>query len=346
MREVKVNAENGSYSILIGENLMKDTGLYARHMGYGRAAVITDDTVAELYLDLVRDALEAEGLETCSIILPSGEESKSHEQLIGIYNGLIDGGLGRDGLIVALGGGVIGDIAGFAAATFMRGMDFIQVPTTLLAQVDSSVGGKVAVNMPQAKNIIGAFYQPKLVLADTAALKTLPPRQVSAGMAEVIKYAGIADGDMADQILAGDFEAIVCRSCEIKAEYVHDDPFDRGRRMELNFGHTIGHGIETETHYSLLHGEGVAVGMAAIVKIGQRMGVTQAGTWDRLVELLDRWNLPRDYTAHRSEAVLHAMARDKKAAAGQINVILLERMGKARAVKMTAQELYDRLLEI
>lgn len=346
MREVKVNAENGSYSILIGENLLKDVGLYARHMGYGKAAVITDDAVAELYLDLVKTSLEAEGVETCSVILPAGEESKCHECLLQIYEGLIDGGIGRDGLLVALGGGVIGDIAGFAAATYMRGVDFIQVPTTLLAQVDSSVGGKVAVNMPQAKNIIGAFYQPKLVLADTATLKTLPQRQVSAGMAEVIKYAGIADAAMEEKIYAGDFSELVCRSCEIKAEYVHDDPYDKGRRMELNFGHTIGHGIETETHYSLLHGEGVAIGMAAVAKIGEAMGVTQPGTYETIARMLDRWKLPRDYETHRSQAVLQAMKKDKKSAGGEINVILLEKLGKARPVKMTAQELYNRLLQI
>lgn len=346
MREVKVSAENGSYSIYIGENLIKDLGLYARHMGYAKAAIITDDAVAELYLDLAKGALAAEGIETCSIILPPGEASKSNGRLLEIYNGLIAGGLGRDGLLIALGGGVIGDIAGYAAATFMRGVDFIQVPTTLLAQVDSSVGGKVAVNLPQAKNIIGSFYQPKLVLADTGSLKTLPKRQISAGMAEVIKYAGIADASMADMIYEGDFAEIVCRSCQIKAQYVHQDPFDKGRRMELNFGHTIGHGIETETRYSLLHGEGVAIGMAAIAKIGEAMGVTQKGTYEAILGMLERWDLPHDYTAHRSKAVLEAMAKDKKSAAGQINVIMLEKMGKAKAVRMTAQELYDRLLQI
>lgn len=339
MREVFVEAENGSYAIKIERGLLPRLGAELKEMGISRAAVVTDETVNALYGAAAENSLREAGIQAKTIVLPAGEHTKSQKYLYQIYDELAAFGVHRADALVALGGGVIGDLAGFAAATYMRGIGFIQVPTTLLAQVDSSVGGKVAINLPYAKNIIGSFYQPNLVLIDTATLDSMDARQFAAGMAEVIKYAAIFDETMETMIRARDLEAIVCRSCEIKADYVRRDPFDKGCRMELNFGHTLGHCLEVQTDFSVLHGEGVAVGMAAMAKIGENKGITEPGTYDRLISLLDAFGLAHDPAIFDRETLEKTVNKDKKTEKSGVRAIFLERMGKAVAKTLPAAEL-------
>lgn len=339
MREVFVEAENGSYAIKIERGLLQRLGAELKEMGISRAAVVTDETVNALYGAAAENSLREAGIQTKIIVLPAGEHTKSQKYLYAIYDELAAFGVHRADALVALGGGVIGDLAGFAAATYMRGIGFIQVPTTLLAQVDSSVGGKVAINLPYAKNIIGSFYQPGRVLIDTATLDSLDARQFAAGMAEVIKYAAIFDETMETMIRARDLEAIVCRSCEIKAGYVRRDPFDKGCRMELNFGHTLGHCLEVQTDFSVLHGEGVAVGMAAMAKIGENKGITEPGTYERLISLLDDFGLAHDPAIFDRETLEKTVNKDKKTEKSGVRAIFLERMGKAVAKTLPAAEL-------
>lgn len=329
MRTVKIEADNGAYDIRIGKGILENIGAWTAEMGYQKAAVVTDRQVAPLYLDAVEKALKEAGVEAFPIVFPEGEASKCQSQLFSIYQRLLEGGLKRDHVLLALGGGVVGDMAGFAAATYLRGVDFIQIPTTLLAQVDSSVGGKVAIDLPSAKNAVGAFYQPKLVVADTDTLETLSTRQLASGMAEVIKYAAIYDASLEETIYQGDYERLVERCCQIKAEYVRLDPYDKGRRMELNFGHTIGHGLEAASHFTLLHGEGVAIGMAAMAQIGEKWGITRTGVYARIAGMLEKWNLPKVAKGLDASLVRQAMEQDKKFLGGQVNAVWIEEMGRA-----------------
>jgi len=240
--------------------------------------------------------------------------------------------LDRRSVVVALGGGVVGDIAGFAAATFKRGVRLVQIPTTLLAQVDSSVGGKTAVNLPGGKNMVGAFYQPEKVIIDTSFLDTLDKRQLAAGMAEVIKYSYIYDADMHEKLQAGKYalEDAVARSCAIKADYVKRDPFDRGVRMQLNYGHTVGHAIETAAGYGVyLHGEAVAIGMVYAAALGEKLGVSPEGLTTDTRNMLEKHNLPCRAGRDVAEAAAQILAADKKAENGMISFVLLDRIGHA-----------------
>ena len=343
MKTLKVQAANGSYDICAGRGLLAEAGQRLAAMGFEKAHIVTDDVVAPLYLEKVRKSLTDAGVAASETVLQNGESAKCQANLFAIYGDLLEAGIARPDCVVALGGGVVGDIAGYAAASFMRGVGFVQMPTTLLAQVDSSVGGKVAINLPQAKNIVGAFYQPGLVLADMDALETLPPRQLAAGMAEVVKYAAIADADMERIIGEGDMQEIVLRSCAIKAQYVAEDPFDLGRRMELNFGHTIGHGVESASGLSLLHGEAVAMGMAMMARLGEAEGHTEPGVAERIEGLIRRTGLatapPEGLDAG---AVRAALLRDKKSAkAGRMSAIFLQRMGRAQITPVDGEWLAE-----
>lgn len=338
METVNVNPVNGRYKIYIGD-VMDMAGAEALKTGAERALIVTDSNVAPLFLSRVKSSLEKAEIECSAIVIPAGEKSKCEKELFAIYDAAIEGGITRRDVMIALGGGVVGDICGLAASTYMRGVPFVQIPTTLLAQVDSSVGGKVAIDLPKAKNAVGAFYQPVSVLADISALETLDERQTAAGMAEVIKYAAIADETLIPLIEARDFAAIVKRCCEIKTRYVEEDPFDKGRRMELNFGHTAGHGIETASGLTLLHGEGVAIGMIIAARAGERLGLTEKGVTEELMRLCGLFGLPTEMTGVSRSDVLAAMRMDKKSDGEKINVILIERMGKARAFRMTAEQL-------
>lgn len=329
-----------SYPIHIGPGLIGQGALFAPHLGSGLAALITNEIVAPLYADAVERCLAACGARSFRVVIPDGEARKRWETLDGVYGELLRAQANRKTIIIALGGGVVGDLAGFVAATYQRGVPFIQVPTTLLAQVDSSVGGKTAVNHRLGKNMIGAFHQPLAVIADTTTLDTLPDRELAAGLAEVIKYGAISDmpffkwlEDNIDRLRARDPAALayaIGRSCEIKAAIVALDERDTGPRALLNFGHTFGHAIETlEGYGTWLHGEAVAAGMVMAARLSVRLGRMSEGDARRLEALIRLAGLPVERPALAVGAWLDAMGRDKKNESGRITLILLERLGAA-----------------
>ncbi len=302
-----------------------------------RAALVADRTVGELYGDRVAAALRSAGLAVERFELAPGEESKTLATLEGLYHGFAAVPINRGDVVVALGGGVVGDLAGFAAATWNRGVAVVQVPTTLLAQVDSAIGGKTGVNLPEGKNLVGAFHQPLAVVADTATLSTLPPRELRAGLGEVVKYGFIAEPpvldlleERADAALGGDatlLTDLVRRSVAVKADVVAGDEREAGRRAVLNYGHTIGHAIESLTGYAeYRHGEAVGLGMVAAARLGERLGVSEAGLADRTVAVLERLGLPSGGVTLDPERVWEVLARDKKAAAG-VRFVLCRRPG-------------------
>jgi 3-dehydroquinate synthase len=325
-----------SYPIHIGPSLLDEPQLYAK--AAKQVLIVTNDVVAPLYLKRVQAVLEGRDLET--LIVPDGERHKTLATFTAVIDRLIDRRFHRDCCLVALGGGVIGDLTGYAAASFQRGVDFIQVPTTLLAQVDSSVGGKTAVNHPRAKNMIGAFHQPIAVLADTSTLRTLPPRELSAGLAEVIKYGVIVDAPFFDWLeshiddLRGlDAAALtyaIKRSCEIKAGIVAEDEREQGRRALLNLGHTFGHALEAIGNYERwLHGEAVAVGIALAARTSAALGWLTPGTCDRIERLLARAGLPTKAPGVDARELLENMRGDKKADRAGLKLILVRAIGAA-----------------
>jgi 3-dehydroquinate synthase len=329
-----------SYPIHIGRGLLGDPQLYRPHLRGPQVMIVTNETVAPLYLEPVRAALDRYALGT--VILPDGEIYKNQEVLNRIYDALLAGRFGRDCTLVALGGGVIGDMAGFAAACYQRGVDFIQVPTTLLAQVDSSVGGKTGINHPLGKNMIGAFHQPRAVVADTATLETLPDRELSAGLAEVIKYGLIRDADFFDWIEAnlaalrarapGALAEAIRRSCENKAEVVAADERESGQRALLNLGHTFGHAIETGAGYGVwLHGEAVGAGICMAADLSARLGWIEGADLARIRRVIEAAGLPAAPPQDLSpERFLELMAVDKKVLDGRLRLVLLRAIGKAQ----------------
>ena len=344
MNNVNVSLGEDSYPILIGSGALEELAGYVRRLQPTSLCVVTNEVVGPLYLDAIRKALSEIGCPACTVTLKDGEASKSWEGLSRIYDTLLDHACDRKTLLVALGGGVVGDLTGFAAATYMRGVPFVQIPTTLLAQVDSSVGGKTAINHPLGKNMIGAFYQPKLVVCDLDTLRTLPARELRAGLAEVIKYGPIADmefmrwleGSM-DALLSRDPLALahaVERCCRIKADVVGQDEKESGLRAILNFGHTFGHAIEAGMGYGAwLHGEGVAAGMVMAAELSCRLGLVDATFVLRLTELIGRAGLPTQGpvldAADNAGRYLELMRVDKKAHAGEIRFVLIEGPGRA-----------------
>jgi len=343
MHSLNVNLNDRAYPIHIGAGLLQRVDLILGHLKSPRVAVISNNTVAPLYLATLAEALRAAGVKLTEIILPDGEQYKDWETLNRIFDALLAERCDRSTTIIALGGGVIGDLAGFAAASYQRGVPFIQVPTTLLAQVDSSVGGKTGINHPRGKNMIGAFWQPRLVLADTGTLKTLSGRELSAGLAEVIKYGLIRDlpflewleANM-DSLLARDAAALahaVERSCANKAEVVAADELEtaaEGGRALLNLGHTFGHAIETGLGYGVwLHGEAVGAGMLMAAELSRRLGWLVAAEVSRVRELLGRAGLPVQGAALGAQRYLDLMGHDKKVVAGRLRLVLLKRLGEA-----------------
>ena len=340
MQTLRVELGERAYPIHIGERLLTNAGLVTAHLDLPKVAIVTNTTVAPLYLQQLSEALRAPGVEVISIVLEDGERFKDWATLNRIYDALLERRCDRRTTLIALGGGVIGDLAGFAAATYMRGIPFIQIPTTLLAQVDSSIGGKTGINHPLGKNMIGAFYQPRLVLADTAVLASLPPRELSAGLAEVIKHGLIRDeGFVAwleqnvEKLLACDAQALahaVRRCCEIKAAVVAEDERETGVRALLNFGHTFGHAIESGLGYGKwLHGEAVAAGMVMAADLSRRMGYIAQADVERVVALLKRARLPVAPPDIAPGRMLELMAVDKKAEGGKLRFVLLDRIGAA-----------------
>lgn len=337
---VRVSLGDRSYPILIGEGLLDHPRLLVPHLVQKRVAIVTNTTIAPIYLEQFIRGLEAEAVQTLPITLPDGEAHKTWETLNIVFDRLLEARCERNTTLIALGGGVIGDIGGFAAATYQRGMPFIQVPTTLLAQVDSSVGGKTAINHPLGKNMIGAFYQPKLVLADTSSLDTLPDRELSAGIAEVIKYGLIRDlaflqwlEDNMSRLLARDRAALayaILRSCEHKAEVVAADERETGERALLNLGHTFGHAIESGLGYGVwLHGEAVAAGTVLAAELSARMGMLTESDVARVRRVFESARLPIRAPKLGVDRYLELMGHDKKVDAGRLRLVLLRALGSA-----------------
>jgi 3-dehydroquinate synthase len=339
MISLKVNLGERSYPICIGNHLLDHSELLTQSIPGNSVLVVSNETVAPLYLDKVEASLADFRYET--LVLPDGEQYKNLETLNSIYDCLLGHRFDRNTTLIALGGGVIGDITGFAAASYQRGVHFIQIPTTLLAQVDSSVGGKTGVNHPLGKNMIGAFYQPRIVIADTDTLNTLEQRELSAGIAEVIKYGLIRDlpflewlEDNVDNLLDRDPEALayaIERSCRNKAEVVAADERESGQRALLNLGHTFGHAIETGMGYgNWLHGEAVGTGMVMAARMSEKLGWINSDDLDRVVDIIERAHLPvtapDKMTAERFSEL---MAIDKKVSDGVLKLVLLKSLGKA-----------------
>lgn len=342
---IKVNA-SGSYEVIIGNDLLDHAGSYiGKVTSAENFAVITDDIVDLLYGEKVCSSISAAGYNVFKFVFPHGEASKSSDTLLKIYSFLCENHISRTDCLIALGGGVVGDITGYAAATFLRGLDFIQIPTTLLAQVDSSVGGKTAIDLPEGKNLVGAFKQPKLVLCDTDTLKTLPEEFVIDGMGEVVKYGMIKSEPLfalletrnIDNILEIASE-IVQQCVAIKRDVVEADEFDKGERMLLNFGHTLGHSIEQYYNYTgITHGKAVAAGMRIITEISERKGKAENGLSQRLIGCLERYGL--NVQVEPSPASLaDACLNDKKRESGNISIIICSSAGVSSAVKMPVAE--------
>ncbi|MDO5058934.1 MAG: 3-dehydroquinate synthase [Neisseria sp.] len=356
MRTLNVLTPSHHYPIYIGSGLLDTLAeRLAPHIGK-TAAVITNETVAPLYLAKVQTALDALGVRHFPVVLPDGEAHKNWETLNLIFDGLMQNRAERSTTLIALGGGVIGDMVGFAAACYQRGAPFIQIPTTLLSQVDSSVGGKTAINHPLGKNMIGAFYQPQAVIADLDVLHTLPPREFAAGMAEVIKYGLLGDIEFTEW-LENHMEALMAQQpdllaeavyhcCKMKADIVADDEKEQGIRAWLNLGHTFGHAIEAEMGYgNWLHGEAVAAGMVLACRLSEQLGALAAADTDRVQTLLRRANLPDTPPKFAFEKWIAHMQHDKKVSSGTMRFVGLDRLGKANITAVTDTEILRRTLE-
>ncbi|NFN18350.1 3-dehydroquinate synthase [Clostridium botulinum] len=339
MRELVVDLKEKSYSIIIKKGLINELSNEINKVYKGKKIfILTDENVNYHYGDKVKDLLINNGYDVKKIVLKPGEETKSFNTLPKIYNEFLDFKLTRSDLIITLGGGVIGDLGGFAASTFLRGIDFIQVPTSLLAQVDSSVGGKVAVDLDRGKNLVGSFYHPKVVLIDPDVLITLEDKFFKDGMAEVIKYGCIKDKEFfyklkefksKDEVL-DNIEDIIYTCCNIKRIVVENDEKDKGERMLLNFGHTLGHAIEAYYNFNkYTHGEAVGIGMYKIIKISEEKGITPKGCADEIKDILIQYSLPYDIDIENSDEILETISLDKKNINNVLKIVLLESIGQS-----------------
>lgn len=356
MRTLTVHTPSHHYPIFIGNGLLQQAGSLLQEHLSKKAAIITNETVAPLYLNTLQTALDKAGIPHFSIILPDGEAHKNWQTLNLIFDGLMQNRAERKTTLIALGGGVIGDMVGFAAATYQRGAPFIQIPTTLLSQVDSSVGGKTAINHPLGKNMIGAFYQPQAVLADLDTLHTLPPRELSAGMAEVIKYGALGDigffewleNNMPD-LMAQHPEKLaqaVYHCCKMKADIVAQDETEQGIRAWLNLGHTFGHAIEAEMGYGVwLHGEAVAAGCVLAGRLSEILGKTAQTDTQRIAALLEAAQLPSAPPVFAFEKWIEHMSHDKKVSSGIMRFIGLDQLGKANITQITDMDILRRTLQ-
>ncbi|MFT5674994.1 MAG: 3-dehydroquinate synthase [Paraglaciecola sp.] len=354
MSTLTVKLGERSYPIFIQSELLNQEGILSPYIKTNKAVIITNDVVEPLYLQSITDALAGFDLQT--IVIPDGEQYKNLQQFEAVITELLNMSAARDTTLIALGGGVVGDLTGFVAASFQRGMPFIQIPTTLLAQVDSSVGGKTAVNHPLGKNMIGAFYQPKAVFIDTKCLATLPKREFSAGMAEVIKYGVIYDASffvwleknikVIEQQNSDALNYMIKRCCEIKAEIVAIDEKESGLRALLNLGHTFGHAIEAEQGYgNWLHGEAVASGIVLASKTAGKMNWLKPSEFRRIVELLQAFNLPVEAPADMGfEEFIKHMRHDKKVQAGKLNFVIPQGIGKAVVTNEVSDEVLHAIL--
>ncbi len=353
MKTLHVNVPNHEYDIIIGKNILNRTAEYVKGIANpAKIMIVTDENVGPLYGKTVEASLK-QIADVKTVVLPAGETTKSLDFLKQLYDAAFEFGMTRADFMVALGGGVIGDLTGFCASTLFRGVGVIQIPTTLLAQVDSSVGGKTAIDVPQGKNLVGTFYQPKQVLIDTETLKTLPDKEFFGGLAEVIKYGAIWNQSLFLQLEGADgrnalmenIDEIVFTCCDIKRQVVEKDEHDTGLRMILNFGHTAGHIVEKAYHYTgYTHGEAVAFGMIVAARLGEKMGTTAAGTAKRIERLIKKNGLPIAVGIEKNQ--LLSAALDKKATGSSIHVILLKEIGACEIVKMPVSEFADRCEEV
>lgn len=348
MITITVNASE-KYDVIIGKKLLENCGEYIRRVtSAGKIALITDDNIDKIYADSVESSLRKSGFETAKFVFPHGEASKCSETLNRIYGFLAANHFTRTDCIAALGGGVTGDMAGYASATYLRGMDFVQLPTSLLAQVDSSVGGKTAIDIPEGKNLVGAFKQPKLVLCDTGALSTLPRDFLIDGMGEVVKYGMIKSKELFDILSKHDIDTIsevmddiIARCVAIKRDVVEADEFDKGERMLLNFGHTLGHSIEQYYHYTgISHGRAVAKGMEMITSLAENKGICRKGLTADLLSCLKKYELQIE-TEPTAPELGSACMNDKKRDGGSISIIICQDIGRSSPVKMTVKDFTD-----
>jgi 3-dehydroquinate synthase len=355
VRKIKVSLGIKSYQVYIGSGLLVQAGRWLSENGFsGKLVIITDPKVNKLYGEALSRHLTEDGFSVSTLLVPEGEEQKSLETAGRLYRELVSSNAERTTPILALGGGVIGDLAGFVAATYLRGVPLVQIPTTLLAQVDSSVGGKVAVDHGQLKNMIGAFYQPRLVIADTDTLKTLPAEELANGLAEVIKSAAIRDEEFfaflegnLERIKALDEKALeesVFQSVKIKAEVVEKDELDSGLRNILNYGHTIGHAIESVSDFKMKHGEAVAIGMLAAARIANKMGMLDENEVVRLKKVIERASLPTEMPDFKIEEIMRAMRHDKKVRQNKVRFVLLKSIGNTLITDEVNPSLVEQVL--
>ena len=340
MKTITVNASR-RYEVKIGHGLLDTLGQEAAAvLRTGKAAIVSDSNVWPLYGERAAASLHSAGFQTISYVFPAGEESKNGNTYLDLLNFLAENHITRSDCIIALGGGVVGDLAGFAAATFLRGIAYIQVPTTLLAAVDSSVGGKTAIDLTAGKNLCGAFYQPRLVLCDPDALNTLPQDIFRDGCAEVIKYGILYDpalfAHLEEKQLSFDREWVIARCVELKRDVVAKDEFDTGERMRLNLGHTIGHGVEANSHFTVSHGKAVAIGTAIVSRSAEKHGICPPPVCQRILDILKSFGLPTDATCCAQDIYTSALS-DKKRSGGTVNLIIPERIGFCR-IQPTAVE--------
>lgn len=341
MITIPVNA-GSPYKVHIGSGIISTAGSEMKTLGLsGKVLIVSDDNVAPLWLDTVRTSLTENGFEVSDFVIPHGEENKNAVSLLSILNFAAENNFSRSDTFVALGGGVVGDLCGFAAAVYMRGIGFVQLPTSLLAAVDSSVGGKTAIDLDSGKNLAGAFHQPKLVICDTDCFETLPEEEFSNGMGEVIKYGMFCDNELLD-MLEGEFDIkeIVARCVAIKAKVVEADEFEKGERAFLNFGHTIAHAIELLSGYTVPHGSAVAAGMVAITKACVEKSICEKEALDILLSLLTKFNLPEKFNFETNE-IYDATLKDKKNSNGKITLVLPTAKGKSILKKCDYDELKE-----
>lgn len=348
MKKLEINLTEKTYPLYVKKGVFKEIGKEIKNIyNNKKIAVITDSNVDKFYGEYIERSLMDEDYLVKKIVIKSGENSKSVESLLKLYDELLDFGINRGDMIIALGGGVVGDLVGFTASTFLRGTPFIQIPTTLLAQVDSSIGGKVAVNLPKGKNLIGNFYHPEAVFIDPNFILTLEPKFFADGMAEVIKYGCIRDRELFSKLLNykdkeelfEDIEYIIYTCCSIKKHIVENDEKDLGERMLLNFGHTIGHAVEKYFNFeTYTHGEGVAIGMYSITKNSEELGITEAGTADKILKIINKYDLPHSIKAEDSDKFMSIIGRDKKNIGKSLNIILLKSIGESFINKIDPED--------
>lgn len=339
MIEIKVDTGK-PYKVIIGSDLIRTSGTELKRLGLdGKVMIVSDDNVAPIYRDALAESLADEGFEVFDFIIPHGEASKNADNLLAILNSAAENSFSRSDTFAALGGGVVGDLCGFAASVYMRGINFVQFPTSLLAAVDSSVGGKTAIDLAAGKNLAGAFYQPGLVICDTDCFATLPEAEFNNGMGEVIKYGMFCERELLDRLAdEADIQQIVARCVEIKARVVAADEFEKGERAFLNFGHTIAHAVEVLSGYTVPHGSAVAIGMAAITKASIAKGICEKEALDTLLTLLDKYSLPCS-CEYSAKDVFSATLKDKKNSHGKITLVLPVSAGKSILKKCGYDEL-------